>query len=155
MAQIDFRILNPEDQQTFHLIADWYLNEWKIPKERSLQRLKEITTDKEQMQVLMSIDRTPIATCGIYNYVSLLEKEPRFKIFKHWLALVYTIPPQRHKGYGALICNYIQEQSRSIGMDKLYLFTDSAESLYKRLGWEELERVSFGERKVVVMQKQL
>ncbi len=37
----------------------------------------------------------------------------------------------------------------------MYLFTDTAESLYERLGWHQLERLFLGERNIVVMKKSL
>lgn len=151
MENIEFLILQPDDQQTFKLIADWYFTEWRIPIDKTMQRLQTITNDKTQFQVLMTLNKIPIATGGLYNHVGLIDKEPRFGIYKNWLALVYIIPNQRQKGYGASICNFIQEHSKSIGLDTLHLFTDTAEQLYKRLGWSEVERVSMGERNVVVM----
>jgi hypothetical protein len=78
----------------------------------------KVTTDNFQFQVIMTLDDLPISTGGLYNHVVLLDKEPRFKIYKNWLALVYTIPKQRQKGYGALICKYIQEHSKKMGLKK-------------------------------------
>ena len=85
----------------------------------------------------------------------LLDKEPRLKIHKNWLALVYTTPDKRQQGYGALICKHIQDHSRSLGLDTMYLFTDTAEQLYQRLGWTEMERLAMGDRNVAAMKKDL
>ena len=153
MTKTNFHIVQPNDLPTFQLIANWYLSEWKIPIEKTLQRFETITADHSQFQVLMTLDGTPISTGGLYNHVGLLDKEAKFKIHKNWLALVYTIPDKRHQGYGAVICRYIEEHSKSIGVDTMYLFTDTAESLYKRLGWTEVERIIYNERNVIVMKK--
>jgi len=67
--------------------------------------------------------------------------------------LVYTIPDNRKKGLGALICNYIQNHVKKLGIKEMYLFTDTAESLYERLGWYQLERLLLDARKIVVMKK--
>lgn len=155
MTKIDFQILQPNDQTAFQLIADWYLSEWKIPRDKTIQRLHTITADNSQFQIFMTLDGTPISTGGLYDHVGLLNKEPRLKIYKKWLALVYTIPDKRHQGYGTLICNYIQDISKEIGLDTIYLFTDTAEQLYKRLGWTEMERVNVGDRNLVIMRKDL
>lgn len=155
MAKIKFKLLQPDDEETFNLIAEWYLNEWKISMRTTIQRLKLVTTNSSQFQVFMTLNGSPISTGGLYNHVGLLDKEPRFNIYKKWLALVYTIPEQRQKGYGALICKYIQEHSKKMGLEKMYLFTDTAERLYNRLGWTELERIQLGDRNVVVMKKNL
>jgi hypothetical protein len=155
MTNIKFQILQPNDLISFQLIADWYLSEWKIPINKTIQRLQNITEDGSQFQVLMTLDSIPISTGGLYNHVGLLDKEPRLKIYKHWLALVYTTPENRHKGYGTLICDYIQNRSKQIGVDTMYLFTDTAEKLYTRLGWAAMENIIFGERNITVMNKKL
>ena len=155
MTDINIEILKPNDQISFQLIAKWYFNEWKIPINTTIQRLQSITSDISQFQVLMTLDSNPIATGGLYNHVGLLDKEPRLKVHKHWLALVYTNPKNRHKGYGALVCNFIQNRSKQIGVDTMYLYTDTAERLYTRLGWTVMEKIIFGERNITVMSKKL
>jgi GNAT superfamily N-acetyltransferase len=155
MADIRFHILQPDDNKLMQLIADWYLSEWNIPLAKTTERLQAITADKSQLQVIMMLNDTPVSTGGLYNHVGLLDKEPGFKIYKNWLALVYTVPAIRHQGYGALICNFIQEYAKQLGVEAMYLFTDTAERLYQKLGWYPLERLSLGERKIVVMKKEL
>jgi GNAT superfamily N-acetyltransferase len=122
---------------------------------RQFQRLQTVTADNSQFQILMTLDGIPVSTAGLYDHVGLLDKEPRFKIHKNWLALVYTIPDKRHQGYGTLICKHIEGLSKKMKLDTLYLFTDTAEQLYIRLGWTEMERLSMGERNVVIMKRDL
>lgn len=153
MKTIEFEILRPADQEALALIANWYFAEWQIPVDNMLERLRTITADKEQFQVLIKLDGKPVSTAGIYNYVSLLDKEPKFKVFKKWLALVYTVPAERGNGYGAAVCNYILEHSKILGFKEIHLFTDTAESLYRRLGWKEIERLTVNNRDIVVMSK--
>jgi GNAT superfamily N-acetyltransferase len=155
MDKIEFQMLQPNDLTTFQLIAGWYLSEWKIPIDKTIQKLQTITTNNMQIQVLMTLDGIPISTGGLYNHVGLIDKEPRLKIYKNWLALVYTIPEKRNKGYGALICKYIQGHSKNLGLNTMYLFTDTAEQLYKRLGWTIMEQLKIGDRNVVVMKLDL
>ncbi|MBA2249474.1 MAG: GNAT family N-acetyltransferase [Chitinophagaceae bacterium] len=155
MTKIKFQLLQARDEKTFSLIANWYLSEWNIPIEKTIQRLQKVTTADLQFQVIMTLDDLPISTGGLYNHVGLLDKEPGFSIYKNWLALVYTIPKQRQKGYGALICKYIQEHAKKLGLEKMHLFTDTAERLYNGLGWTEVESLQLGDRNVVVMEKNL
>jgi GNAT superfamily N-acetyltransferase len=152
MDKIAFQLLQPNDRQTFELIAGWYVSEWNIPVDKTINRLPEITADSSQFQVVMTLNDLPVATGGIYNHVGIVDKEPRFGVYKNWLALVYTIPAHRKKGYGASICHFIQDHAKSLGLDTLHLFTDTAERLYERLGWKAIERVAMGERSVVVME---
>jgi GNAT superfamily N-acetyltransferase len=105
--------------------------------------------------VLLTIDKIPVSTGGLYNHVALLDKEPRFNIYRNWLALVYTIPEKRRHGFGAMICNYIQQHAKELCIKEMHLFTDTAERLYSRLGWNKLEQTALGKRKITIMEKQL
>lgn len=155
MTEIKYQIIKPNDQQIIELIADWYLNEWKIPIQTTIDKTKNLSADNYEFQVLMTLDNIPVATGGLYNHVGILDKEPRLKIYKNWLALIYTKPDFRGKGLGALICNHIQDQSKNLGLKEIYLFTHTAENLYKRLDWQQLERITLGEKNIVVMKKNL
>jgi phosphoribosylglycinamide formyltransferase 1 len=155
LLDIQFQIVQPGDLKIIHLIADWYLSEWNIPVEKTIQRLATITSDASQLQVVMTLEGIPISTGGLYHQVGLTDKQPKFRIYKNWLAQVYTMPNSRHQGFGALICNYIQDHAKKMGEKEMYLFTDTAENLYKRLGWYSFEQVSLGERNVVVMKREL
>lgn len=153
MRGINFHLLQPGDEKAMELLAGWYLSQWKIPVEKTMEKLKTVAADASQFQAILTLDGIPVATGGMYHHISLLDKEPRFRVHTNWLALVYTVPEMRHKGYGALLCNYIADHAKSTGVKEMHLFTDTAESLYKRLGWEVQERLPLGERNIVVMKK--
>jgi GNAT superfamily N-acetyltransferase len=129
--------------------------EWKFPLETTISRLTAITPQKDQFQLVMTRDGVPIGTAGVYNTVRILEKIPRLNIYTHWLALVYTIPMERGKGYGALLCEKVEEDAEKEGISKLHLYTDTAESLYKRCGWQVVERIEVESRNIVLMEKEL
>ena len=133
MTDIKYQIIRPDDNKNIELIADWYLSEWNIPIQTTIEKIKKLSADDYEFQVLMTLDNKPIATGGLYNHVGLLDKEPRLKIYKNWLALVYTTPENRSQGFGALICRHIENHSKDLGLKDIYLFTHTAENLYKRL----------------------
>ena len=143
----------PEDDEQIELIADWYLSEWNIPIQTTIEKTKRLSVDNYEFQILMTLDNKPIATGGLYTQVGLLDKEPRLKIYKNWLALVYTKPGYRGKGFGALLCKFIQNHAKVLGLKDIYLFTHTAENLYKQLGWKQLERIVLGGKDIVVMKK--
>jgi GNAT superfamily N-acetyltransferase len=155
MTEINYQLIKPGDKEHIELIADWYLSEWNIPIETTIEKIKKLSADNYQFQVLMTLDNKPIATGGLYNHVGLLDRDPKFKIYKNWLALVYTEPENRGKGFGPLICNTIQDHAKVLGLKDIYLFTHTAENLYKRLGWQQLERLVLGGKDIVVMKKEL
>ncbi|WP_246835857.1 GNAT family N-acetyltransferase [Leptospira meyeri] len=152
---LDFQVLLPDEIDTIQMIANWYFDEWQIPIEKTILKLKSITLDDSQFQVIATHGGQPVATGGVYHRVGLLEKEPRFAIHQHWLGLVYTIPELRHQGIGAELCRQIEVMAKNRGINEIYLFSDTAVSLYNRLGWIEVEVVVFGHRTVTVMKKEI
>jgi GNAT superfamily N-acetyltransferase len=154
-TDITYRIIKPDDDKLIALIADWYLNEWNIPAEATNEKIRNLSHGNNEFQILMMLGNDPVATGGLYNHVGILDREPRLKIYKNWLALVYTKPELRGKGLGALICNKIQDQCKDMGLKNIYLFTHTAERLYNRLGWQQLERLAIGGKDIVVMKKEL
>ncbi len=155
MTDIQYQIIKPDDNKNIELIADWYLSEWNIPIQTTIDKTKKLSADNHEFQILMTLDNKPIATGGLYNHVGLLDKEPKLKIYKNWLALVYTTPENRGKGLGSLICRHIQTHAKDLGLKDIYLFTHTAEDLYKRLEWQQLERLALGGKDIVVMKKEL
>lgn len=153
MSEIRFQLLNPNDHATIQQMAQWYVNEWKIPLEKTKEKFAQFSP--QEFQVIMTLDHIPVATGGIYHRVGLVEREPRFAVHQHWLALVYTLPEKRGKGLGAQLCAYIQHHAKTLGLKELHLFTDTAETLYQRLDWQLVERLNLGERKIAVMKKNL
>ncbi|WP_079702509.1 GNAT family N-acetyltransferase [Daejeonella lutea] len=155
MAEIKYQIITPDDNENIKLIADWYLSEWNIPVQTTINKTKMLSPANHEFQILMTVNSIPIATGGLYNHVGLLDRESRFKIYKNWLALVYTKPDNRGNGLGALICKRIQSHAKDLGLKDIYLFTHTAENLYKRLAWQKLERLSLGGKDIVIMKKDL
>ena len=151
MGEIKFQILTRDDEDKFPLIAEWYHEHWKVSQEKMIEKLRKVTASPSQFHVLMTIDNNPIATAGLHHHVSLQDRVPRFKIYKDWLALVYTIPGERGKGYGALLCEFVMDRAKEMGVKKMYLFTEKAESLYERVGWTFMEKLDTGEKVVKVM----
>ena len=103
MDKIQYHIVSPAENDRIRQIADWYFSEWKIPILETVQRLTSITADPLQCQVLLTVNGLPVATGRLYSHVGLIDKVPGFDVYRNWLALVYTIPGQRKKGYSAMV----------------------------------------------------
>jgi len=153
--ELHFKLVSSENTALIRLIAEWYAAEWNIPTEISSDKLRQLPAGNHQFQVVMYLGDKPIATGAVYNHVGIQDKMPRLNAYQHWLALVYTFPEFRQRGYGALLCEYIQEHARVLGLKELYLFTHTAESLYRRLLWEQVERIEANGKDIVVMRKTL
>jgi len=68
-----------------------------------------------------------------------------------WLAGVYVKAEERGRGVASQLVNRIVEEARALGVQTLYLYTDAAQALYARLGWEVVEEVVYENLPVTVM----
>ncbi|MCD6068060.1 MAG: hypothetical protein K0S33_2886 [Bacteroidetes bacterium] len=150
-----FHKITPGDANHIALISDWYQQEWNIPTEKTINNLSKTPSKNLPLQVMMYAGEKPVATGGVYDHVALLDREPRFKVYQPWLALVYTIPAERNKGYGRMLCEEIQKMAKEMGLKEMYLFTHTAEDLYARIGWEEAESLTIQDKNIVVMRLEL
>ena len=155
MGTISYHRLDPDDKETITIIAEWYLKEWNLPIESTIQRLSNFPATGIPFQIILKVDGVPVATAGIYNHVSLLDRAPQYKIYQPWLALVYTAKEHRNNGYGALLCKEIESKAKETGLKEIFLYTFTAEALYKRLNWEEMERIFLNDKDIVIMKKKL
>jgi GNAT superfamily N-acetyltransferase len=95
----------------------------------------------------------PIATGGLYHNVGILHEHEKFKKLGPWVALLFTEKNYRNQKFGELLLNEIENNSKNLGYNKIYLFTFTAEGLYLRNGWKPLERVIYKGHETVVMKK--
>ena len=143
------------DEQLMEHIADWYLNEWAIPRDRTISRLANHPNDDVLFQLILKEDGVPVATGGLYNNVGLLQKHQIYQKLKPWVALLYTDMGYRSKGFGTKLLDEIQNMAREIIIPKLYLYTFTAEAFYVRNGWAEMDRVKYNGHDTVIMRKEV
>ena len=72
-----------------------------------------------------------------------------------WLADVFVKPGFRRRGIASLLIRRIEDVARSAGISNLYLYTPSAASLYRRLGWTAVEHCRYKGIDVVIMSRTL
>lgn len=112
------------------------------PENRDYQRsLKQYGTravhrDQLPLSLVAFEDTLPVGS------VSLVECDLESHAhLSPWVASLVVWEEYRGRGIGWQLMERIEEVGRSLGFPKLYLFTFSAEGLYRRLGWESLEAV--------------
>ena len=152
---INIERVNPEDKELINLIAQWYYEEWKIPVLNTEQKLGAFPKEEIPFHIIIKENNIPIATGGLHTHVGLLDVLPEYKKYKHWVAVIYTIPEKRGNGYGGMLCNFIEKMAKEFRLTKLHLCTFTAENLYLRLNWKPLNRITYKEHKTVVMEKEI
>jgi len=153
--EISFHKVQSNNNGLIELIANWYFTEWDIPIENTLKRLENTPNNDVIFQLILSRDDEPIATGGLYNKVGLLNDHPKFKKFGPWVALLYTIKNNRNLGFGKKLLYKIEEISKGMGLNRIYLHTFTAERLYLKNNWKPIERVAYKGHVTVVMKKEI
>jgi GNAT superfamily N-acetyltransferase len=69
-----------------------------------------------------------------------------------WLGGVFVLPEYRRRGIGSALIRHSISQAGALGFSHLYLYTNGAERVYERLGWEEWRREAYEGRMVTVME---
>jgi GNAT superfamily N-acetyltransferase len=155
MSAITFSRLLPTDTALIKVIAHWYFQEWNIPTKNTIENLSKFPAAGIPFQVVMSQGGKPVASGGVYKDVNLVKVEPRFKAYGPWLAVIYTSRGHRQKGFGTQLCKKIVEISGEMGVKEIWLYTQTAESMYNKLGWVEMERIQYKGKDTAVMRKSL
>ena len=70
-----------------------------------------------------------------------------------WLAGVYVKAEHRGRGIASQLVTRIVQEAAALGIPELYLYTDTSQSLYARLGWEVVEQLDDNGLNVTVMKR--
>lgn len=68
-----------------------------------------------------------------------------------WLGALLVLPNWRGRGMATLLMQGAMEIARGLKLPELFLWTSSAEGLYRKLGWGVLERTEYCGKQIVVM----
>ena len=143
------------DIKLIEKLAGWYLEEWGISKERTIARLSNHPNDDVLVQLVLKEGNSIVATGGLYNNTGLNIVFPKYKALAPWIAQLYTDKAHRGKGHGTLMLKMLEEFAKISGITQVYLFTSTAERLYKINGYKQIERLKYKDVENVVMEKHL
>jgi predicted N-acetyltransferase YhbS len=68
-----------------------------------------------------------------------------------WLGALLVLPDWRERGIASRLMQRAVEVARTLNVARLYLWTSSAEGLYRKLGWQVVERAEYCGKTIVVM----
>jgi len=72
-----------------------------------------------------------------------------------WLASLYVVPQRRGRGHGLELVQAAIELAAAAGAKRLHVFTESAEKLFQRCGFEILERSKLQDVSITIMTRAL
>jgi GNAT superfamily N-acetyltransferase len=129
-------------------ISGWYKKEWGLERKSTMHLL-------DDFQIVAMLEDHPVGTAGLYHEVSLLSQHPEYSAFHPWLGMLYVVPGKRKLGIGTQLCSSIEDEARRCGNESIYLYTFTAEAMYRTLGWDEIKRLSYKGHDTVIMGKSL
>ena len=138
------------------LVARWHWDEWGSANSDSsldvwtTQLARKTRTDGMPCSWIAFVDGEPVGSVAL----ELDGVEPRPEL-KPDLGGLYVLPRQRSRGIGSALVLACEAAARRFGVEELYLYTESAETLYARLGWETFERMQFKMQLVAIMRRSL
>ena len=137
-------------------VARWHWDEWGADyndsslEEWTRQLAAKTHTDGPPCAWVAFADDEPVGSVVL----ELDGVEPR-PVLKPDLAGLYVLPEHRTRGIGSALVRACEAGARKFGVFDLYLYTEGAETLYARLGWETFERSHFLGQPVAIMRRPL
>src|ERR1700719_4576584 len=155
---IDYLADHPE------LLDDLAWLSWKEWQEIYQQREQTLEDCRKNYRERMNTDRLPLTfvavraglavnSAELLGMVSLkfhdMDTRPDLD---PWLGGLLVLPDWRNHGVGTMLMHRATEEARRLKGPRLYLWTHSAEGLYRKLGWQVVERSDYFGKEAVVMQ---
>ncbi|MFM8981428.1 MAG: GNAT family N-acetyltransferase, partial [Spartobacteria bacterium] len=72
-----------------------------------------------------------------------------------WLASLYVVPQRRGRGCGLELVRAAIELAAAAGSERLHVFTETAEKLFQRCGFEILERAMLRDVPITILARNL
>lgn len=93
---------------------------------------------------------------GLLGTVSVIEDDlPGYEHLNPWLATLLVLPEHRGHGVGAFLVQAAERFAREAGSEEMYLFTESADGLFRRMGWEEVNKTTANGHEVRIFRRRL
>ena len=123
------------------VVAEWMWHQWWRQAGRTLEQTQAIYAEcvakigAPQTFVLLEGDK-PVGTVTLAR--EDLEERPNLT---PWLAGVFVVPERRGQGYFRLLLAAFENACRAASIKVAWLFTNTAEDVYLKTGWETIEIV--------------
>jgi GNAT superfamily N-acetyltransferase len=100
--------------------------------------------------LVLLVDGEPVATASLTEHD--LDERPDLT---PWLAGVFVAPHVRGRGYARRLVAAVEEEARTGQISTLWLYTNTAERVYARVGWRTVETVLHNGKPFALMSRDL
>ena len=124
-------------------------------------------TDKSPDQLLDAVARSASERPMPRTFILLVGNEPvgTASLVAHdlddrpeltpWLAAVFVVRHARGQGHAARLVTEVEAHARSASIATLWLYTNTAERIYARLGWRTAETIRHNGKPFALMRREL
>lgn len=155
LSEINIRKVKPNEEKFIQTVAQWYFKEWGSPVERTVSRLRDQNPEDMICHYIALYNDMPVASGGIFFNVNLHTTYPETKKYAPMVGMVFTVEEFRRRGIAERILGLLEEEAKTANIKTLYLYTATAESLYKKCGWSTILPIQYKGLDTVVMEKHL
>lgn len=138
------------------VVAGWIWREWWRRRGHSLEQThsafapRRVEFGPPQTFVLL-VDGTPVGTATLA--AQDLEERPDLS---PWLAAVFVVPEARGRGHARHLLAAFDAACRAASVPTAWLYTNTAERVYRRAGWQAVETIHRqGKLPVTLMRRDL
>jgi len=138
-------------------VARWYFEEWGY-----LGAGSSVDEVAEKIRIYLNSDKIPLILMAVEGREILAVVQLKYREMdiypekEHWLGGVFVAPKHRGEKIASGIINKALEIAKSLQVETLYLQTGNLDGgLYRKLGWQPLNRVNYHGLDVLVMEKKL
>ena len=127
-------------------VVEWVHREWALLTKRTLEQTRDRFT------VEIARDELPITLVAVGNEIvfagvaSLRERDSNDWLpgASPWICNVYVCAKARGLGIAGQLCRTLEQRALRLGYESVYLTTTRADSLYHKLGYQEVRRSDHG-----------
>ena len=133
-------------------VARWHHGEWSYLRpgdtlEARIVRLRDSCGHRQIPTVVIALEgKAALGSAMLIDH----DMDTRMELTP-WLAGVFVAPDYRGRGIGVALVERIVEEARALAIQRLNLYTPSAEQFYARRGWLLQERTNYRGADVTVM----
>lgn len=125
------------EKDTLDEIIQLHFNHWRqytnsINLEDTKHKFQTIYTDNKKLPICYALfDKNKLLGFCVIKKENLTN----YKEIYPWISDVMIVSSERNKGYGKKMINFIMNEIRKLGYEKVYVWTDQAPTFYEKLGF--------------------
>jgi GNAT superfamily N-acetyltransferase len=137
------------------LVARWLWDAFWSESGKSFNDLleaagKSVTARPMPRTFILLANREPVGTASLV--AQDLDERPDLS---PWLAGMFVVPHARGQGYAARLMAAVESEAYAASISTLWLYTNTAERIYARAGWQTVGIIQHNGKPFVLMRREI